>query len=55
MAASGSFYYGGSWLWVGLDVWLVKVFWLGKLVSVLWWVVLDFFFLGCKEVFSNKF
>ena len=34
------FYYGGSLLWVGLDVWLVKVSWLGTLVSVFWWVEL---------------
>ena len=27
-------YSGGSSLWVGLDVWLVKVSWLGKLVSM---------------------
>ena len=26
-------YSGGSLLWVGLDRWLVKVSWLGKLVS----------------------
>ena len=34
-------YCGGSFLWVGLDKWLVKVSWLGKLVSVFWWVELD--------------
>ena len=28
-------YCGGSSLWVGLDDWLVKVSWLGKLESVL--------------------
>ena len=28
--------------WVGLDGWLVKVSWLGKFVSVFWWVELDF-------------
>jgi len=44
----------GSLLWVGLDRWLVKVFWLGKLVSVFWWVELDFFFLECNEVYSNE-
>ena len=27
-------YCGGSFLWVGLGEWLVKVSWLGKLVSV---------------------
>ena len=48
-------YCGGSLLWVGLDGWLVKVFWLGKLVSVFLWVELDFFFLECNEVSSNKF
>ena len=31
-------YCGASLLWVGLDGWLVKVSWLGKLVSVFWWV-----------------
>ena len=36
-------YCGVSSLWVGLDGWLVKVFWLGKLVLVSWWVELDFF------------
>ena len=48
-------YYGGSFLWVALDEWLVKVSWLGKLVSVLWWVELDFFSLECNEVSSNEF
>ena len=47
-------YCGGSSLWVGLDEWLVKVSWLGKLVSVFWWVELDFFFLECNEVSSNE-
>jgi len=27
----------------GLDRWLVKVSWLGKLVLLFWWVKLDFF------------
>ena len=36
-----SLYCGVSSLWVGLDGWLVKVSWLGKLVSVFWWVELD--------------
>ena len=36
-------YCGGSSLWVGLDQWVVKVSWLGKLASVFWWVELDFF------------
>ena len=48
-------YCGGSSLWVGLDVWLVKVSWLGKLASVLWWVELDLFSLGCNEVSSSEF
>ena len=48
-------YCGGSTLWVGLDGWLVKVFWLGKLVWVFWWVGPDLFFLECNEVSSNKF
>ena len=38
-----SFYCGVSSLWVGLDGWLVKVSWLGKLVLVFLWVELDFF------------
>ena len=42
-------------LWVGLDMWLVKVSWLGELVLVFWWVELDFFSLECTEVFSNEF
>ena len=37
-------------LWVGLDRWLVKVSWLGKLVSVFWWVELDSLFLEYNEV-----
>ena len=41
--------------WVGLHGWLVKVSWLGKLVSVFWWVELDFFSLECNEVSSNEF
>ena len=36
-------YCGVSSLWVGLDGWLVKISWLGKLVSVFLWVELDFF------------
>ena len=47
-------YCGGCSLWVGLDEWLVKVSWLGKLVSVFWWVELDFFSLECNEVSSNE-
>ena len=33
---------------------LVKVSWLGKLVSEFWWVDLDFFSLECNEVSSNE-
>ena len=51
----GPVYCGGSSLWVGLDEWLVKVSWLGKLVSVFWWVELDFFSLKCNEVYSSEF
>ena len=43
-----------SSLWVGLYGWLVKVSWLEKLVSVFWWVELDFFSLECNEVSSNE-
>ena len=48
-------YCGGSSLWVGLDEWLVKVSWLGKLVSVFWWVELHFFSLEGNEVSSSAF
>ena len=50
-----SLYFGVSSLWVGLDRWLVKVYWLGKLVLVFWWVELDFFSLEYNEVSSNEF
>ena len=43
-----SLYCGVSSLWVGLYGWLVK------LVSVFWWVELDFFSLECNEVSSNE-
>ena len=36
-----------------MDEWFVKVSWLGKLVSVFWWVELDFFSLECNEVFTE--
>ena len=49
-----SVYCGVSSLWVGLYGWLVKVSWLGKLVSVFWWVELYFFSLECNEVSSNE-
>ena len=48
-------YCGGSSLWVGLDGWLVKVSWLGKLASVFWWMELNFFSLECNEVSSDEF
>ena len=48
-------YCGVSSLWVGLDGWLVKDSWLGKLVLVFWWVELDFFSLECNEVSSSEF
>ena len=50
-----SLYYGVSLFWEGLYQWLVKVSWLGKLVSEFWWVELDFFSLECNEVSSNEF
>ena len=49
-----SLYCGVPSLWVGLDWWLVKVSWLGKLVSVFWWVELDFFSLEYNEVFGTE-
>ena len=41
-------------LWVVVYMCLVKVSWLGKLVSVFWWVELDFYSLECNEVSSNE-
>ena len=49
-----SLYCGVSSLCMVLYRWLVKVSWLGKLVSVFWWVELDFFSLECTEVSSNE-
>ena len=49
-----SLYFGVSSLWVGWYEWLVKVSWLGKLVSVFWWAELDFFSLECSEVSSHE-
>ena len=49
-----SLYYGVFSLCVGLYMWLVKVSWLGKVVSVFWWVALDFFSLEYNEVSSNE-
>ena len=34
---------------MGLDEWLVKVSWLGKLVFVFWWVELDLFSLDAMK------
>ena len=48
-------YCGSSLLWVGLDRWLVKVSWLRKIVSVFWWLELDFFSLECNDMSSNEF
>ena len=48
-------YCGGSSLWVGLDKWLIKVSWLGKLVLVFWLVELYLFSLECNEVSSGEF
>ena len=54
-----SLYCGVSELWVGLDRWLVKVSWLGKLVLVFWWVKLDLFSLDSamkrSEVSGSEF
>ena len=48
-------YCGGSLLWVGLDGQLVKVFCLGKLASVFWWVELDLSSLECNEMSNSEF
>ena len=48
-------YFGGSSLWVVLDGWLVKISWLGKLVSVFWWVELDLVSLECNKVSHSEF
>ena len=37
-----------------MDKWLVKVSWLGKPVSVFWWVELDLFSLECFEVSNSE-
>ena len=44
------FYCGGFSQWLGLDDCLVKISWLGKLVSVFWCVELDFFSLLSKTM-----
>ena len=48
-------YCGGSSLLVGLNEWLVKFSWLGKLALVFWWVELYLFSLECNEVSSSEF
>ena len=48
-----SLYCGFSSLCVGLYRWLVKVSWLGKLVSVFWWVELYFFSLFSRAPFED--
>ena len=40
---------------MGLDDWLVKVSWLGKLTLVFRWVELDFFSLECNGVSGSEF
>jgi len=40
---------------VGFGGLLVKVSWLGKLVSIFWLVEMDFFSLECNEVSSSEF
>ena len=47
-------YVGACSLWGGLDWWIVKVSWLGELVSVFLWVELDLFSLECNEVSSSE-
>ena len=49
-----SLYCGVSSLCVGLYMWLVKVSWLGKLVSMFWWMELYFFSLECNEMSSDE-
>ena len=48
-------YCGGCSLWVGLDEWLVKVSWLGKLASEYCWVELNLFSLEHNKVSSSGF
>ena len=64
MFAVAFLYDGSLWLlfivevpsfWFGLDKWLVKISWLGKLVSVFWWVKLNLFSLEDNEVSSSEF
>ena len=48
-------YCGGCSLRLGLDLWLVKVSWLGELASVFWWVEQDLFSVKCNEGSINEF
>ena len=48
------FYCGGLFQWVGLDVWLVEVCWLGKLVLVFWLGGAGFLLLECNGMFSSE-
>ena len=48
-------YCRGSFLWVGLDEWLVNVSWLDKPASMFWRVELDLFSLNCNDVSSSEF
>ena len=41
-------------LWLGFDQWLVKTSWLGKLLSVFWWVELDLVYLEGSTVSSGE-
>ena len=38
-----------------MDQWLVKVSWLGELVSVFWWVKLYLCSLECNEVSGSEY
>ena len=40
---------------MGLDEWLVKVSWIGKIALVFWQVELDLFSLEFNEVSSSEF
>ena len=46
---------GDCSLWMGLEEWLVKAFWLWKLALVFWWMELDLFSLECNEASSTSF
>ena len=47
--------YGDCSLWVCLDQWLVKVFWLGEFMSMFCWMELDRFSLEGNAVSSREF